>query len=100
MVHVIRPGQTTPHHADTNHTIDGHFDVGSNSRQKDSIVAIFVFADSCTLKFSLVHKKTIEMRKKVKSKWTVKYETVCKPLGHEFHFTLAHGTLFILSPHD
>ena len=96
MVHVIRPGQTTPRHADTNYTIEGRFDVGSNSQQKDSIVAIFAFADSRTLKFSLVYKKTT--RKKVKGKMTVQTEPV--PLGHEFHFTLAHGTLFILSPHD
>ena len=96
MVHVIRPGQLTPCHADTNHTIDGHFDVGSNSQQKDSIVAIFAFGDSRTLKFRLVYKK--EERQKVNGKMTTK--TVAVPLGHEFHFTLAHGTLFVLSPHD
>ena len=96
MVHVIRPGQITPCHADTNHTIDGHFDVGSSSQQKDSIVAIFAFGDSRTLKFRLVYKK--KERQKVNGKMTT--QTVAVPLGHEFHFTLAHGTLFVLSPHD
>ena len=95
MVHVIRPGQTTPRHADTNYTIEGRFDVGSNSQQKDSIVAIFAFADSRTLKFSLVYKKTT--RKKVKGKMTVK--TV--PVPHFLSYppmTRSQCTASVLAP--